>query len=82
MGIQHLMKVKKFFHIKFAWRLLTVENMWNKFFKAKYVNSKHLSQLKPKQTNSWFWIKCCSRLMVNAALRFVKGTYPFGLTIG
>lgn len=41
-----------------------MKNLWTKFFKAKYVKFEHLSQLKPKPTDSHFW-KSILRVLVN-----------------
>lgn len=44
MGIRDLNKIKKSLHMKFVWRLLTVDNLWARFLKAKYVKPRISSQ--------------------------------------
>lgn len=37
--IKDLNDVKKFFHMKFFWRIMMVDNLYTQFFKVKYVKS-------------------------------------------
>ncbi|KAJ0088691.1 hypothetical protein Patl1_32423 [Pistacia atlantica] len=37
LGIRNFHEVQRALHMKFAWRLVTVDNLWTKFFRAKYV---------------------------------------------
>lgn len=41
--IKELGDVIRSFQMKFAWRLMTVNNLWTNFFKAKYLKLGHLA---------------------------------------
>lgn len=55
LGLRKFVHVQRSFHMKFAWRLLTLDNLWTRFFKAKYVKSGHLALAKHTPACSWFW---------------------------
>ncbi|KAJ0095449.1 hypothetical protein Patl1_15066 [Pistacia atlantica] len=42
LGIQNFHEVQMSLHMKFAWRLVTVDNLWTRFFRAKYVKHGHI----------------------------------------
>lgn len=54
-GTKDLSDVKKSFHMKFVWRLMTIDNIWSILFKAKYVKSSHLATSNPTPIGSQFW---------------------------
>lgn len=54
-GVHDLSEVQKAFFMKFAWRLLTMDNLWTQFFLAKYVKNDHIWNTKPTQVGSRFW---------------------------
>ncbi|KAJ0103257.1 hypothetical protein Patl1_03683 [Pistacia atlantica] len=41
--------------MKFAWRLVTVDNLWTKFFHAKYVKHSHIFFAETRRNASRFW---------------------------
>lgn len=42
-GVRNLEEVQSSLFMKFGWNLLTTENLWTKFFKAKYVKLGHVA---------------------------------------
>lgn len=54
--------IKKALHIKFAWRLISEDNLWAKFFKAKYMKDDHLTYAKPQLMGSRFWKAICKMI--------------------
>ncbi|KAF5472990.1 hypothetical protein F2P56_009642 [Juglans regia] len=55
LGIRDLVEVEKSLHMKFVWRMLTVDNLWTIFFKARYLkNGQHLREVNPNK-GSRFW---------------------------
>lgn len=58
-GVRDMGDIKKALHMKFAWRLLSKENLWTKFFKAKYAKGEHLTCAKPRLVGSRFWKAIC-----------------------
>ncbi|XP_057965296.1 uncharacterized mitochondrial protein AtMg00310-like [Malania oleifera] len=55
LGVCDFGEVQKSLHMKFAWRLMTLDNLWTKFFRAKYVKQGHISMVVPKDSSSRFW---------------------------
>ncbi|XP_042980090.1 uncharacterized protein LOC122310271 [Carya illinoinensis] len=53
-GIQNLDEIQKALHMKFAWRLLTTNSLWSRFFKAKYIKQNHVFVVNPNKGSS-FW---------------------------
>lgn len=47
-------------HLKFASQLISKNNLWTKFFKAKYVKDEHWTYVKPRPIGSRFWKVICN----------------------
>lgn len=45
----------KVLHMKFSWHILSKENLWTKFFKAKYMKGAHLISTAKKPMGSRYW---------------------------
>lgn len=41
--------------MKFPWRLLTIDNLWSQFFKAKYLKAGHVATVCASLTTSRLW---------------------------
>lgn len=54
-GVKDIQEVQKAFFIEFAWRLLLVDNLWTKFFLAKYVQNRHICSINQPPVRSRFW---------------------------
>lgn len=55
LGVRDLSEAQKAFFMKFAGRLLTMQNLWIQFFLAKYVKKDHIRNAKPIKAGSHFW---------------------------
>lgn len=44
-GIRELEDIQTSLHMKYAWKVLTSQDIWASFFHAKYVGDKHVSLL-------------------------------------
>ncbi|KAJ0074622.1 hypothetical protein Patl1_37562 [Pistacia atlantica] len=55
LGIRNFHEVQRSLHMKFAWRLVTVDNLWTKFFCAKYVKHGHIFFAETRRNASRFW---------------------------
>ncbi|TXG69366.1 hypothetical protein EZV62_004301 [Acer yangbiense] len=55
LGLRDLKDVQKSFLMKFAFRLLTSNNLWSDFFRAKYCRNDHILVRKGRPTDSRFW---------------------------
>lgn len=55
LGLREFANVQRSFHMKFAWRILVVDNLWTLFFKTKYVRHGHLLLAKNTTACSRFW---------------------------
>lgn len=65
--------------MKFAWRLLTVDNVWTRFF-AKYAKAVHLSKAKARPTDSRVWKAICQVLLEvydNCCVKVHEGNISF-----
>lgn len=54
-GVRDFFEVQKALYLKFAWRLLTMDNLWTRFFMAKYLRKKHFMEVSAKASDSHFW---------------------------
>ncbi|KAF5468900.1 hypothetical protein F2P56_013011 [Juglans regia] len=54
-GMRNFDEVQRSLHMKFAWRLLTVDNLWTKFFRAKFVKHGHIFMAESRRNASRFW---------------------------
>ncbi|TXG59223.1 hypothetical protein EZV62_013796 [Acer yangbiense] len=55
LGLRDLKDVQKSLLMKFAFRLLTSNNLWSDFFRAKYCRNDHILVRKGRPTDSRFW---------------------------
>jgi hypothetical protein len=53
-GIRNIMDVYSSLQSKFAWKFLSEDTLWSRFFKAKYVKNQHFS-LVDSSKGSRFW---------------------------
>ncbi|GLT71798.1 hypothetical protein SLA2020_437910 [Shorea laevis] len=53
-GIRNIMEVYSSLQSKFAWKFLSEDTLWSRFFKAKYVKNQHIS-LVDSSKGSRFW---------------------------
>jgi hypothetical protein len=53
-GIRNIMDVYSSLQSKFAWKFLSEDTLWSRFFKAKYVKNQHIS-LVDSSKGSRFW---------------------------
>lgn len=42
LGLHNFEQVQSSMQIKFAWRLMFMDNLWTNLFKAKYIKQSHL----------------------------------------
>lgn len=68
--IKDLHDVKKAFHKKFEWRLLTVENLWTRFFQVKYIKAGHLAINSSSAMGSQLW-----KEIINVFPNFYENVY-------
>lgn len=73
-GIRDMQNVKRAFHMMFSWRLLTVDNLWTRFFRVNYIKTDHLER-NYKLKYSRMFIKICM-------LKLEWGRYPSSMIIG
>ncbi|KAG2411216.1 hypothetical protein I3760_Q020700 [Carya illinoinensis] len=79
-GVRDLAKVQKSFHMKFAWRLMAVDNLWTRFFKAKYFRHGHMAVVTPSQNDSRFWklvLKVFPEVYENMYVKIREGKASF-----
>lgn len=53
-GVRDLSDIKRSLHIKISRRLLLKDNLWNAFFRAKYIKGDHLICTPPNTKVSIF----------------------------
>lgn len=66
--------------MKFFWRHMMVENLWTRFFKAKYVKSFHMDTTRPNPIGSPFWkaiLKVFLQVYENSCIKIYKGKASF-----
>ncbi|XP_035540358.1 uncharacterized protein LOC118344262 [Juglans regia] len=80
LGMKDLKEVQKSLHMKFAFRILSSNNLWSDFFRAKYIRHSHFSTYKVKPTDSRFWrslVKVLPEVMDNVKVLVRGGNASF-----
>ncbi|XP_035546552.1 uncharacterized protein LOC118348611 [Juglans regia] len=80
LGMKDLKEVQKSLHMKFAFRILSSNNLWSDFFRAKYIRHSHFSTYKVKPTDSRFWrsiVKMLPEVMDNVNVLVRGGNASF-----
>lgn len=71
--------------MKFAWHLLTIDNLWTKFFRAKYIKTGHLCTTYLISVGSRIWkaiLEELPRFMRIVSSKFEMAVLLSGLTGG
>lgn len=77
-GIQDVGEVRKVLHLKLAWRILSIDNLWSQFYKAKYIEQGHLVNTKSMPTESSLWkaiLKLVLEVYENSCIKLKKETF-------
>ncbi|KAF8406683.1 hypothetical protein HHK36_008774 [Tetracentron sinense] len=53
LNLRNSLEVQRALHMKFAWRLMSGESLWNKFFQAKYVKKGHVALASDNGSRFW-----------------------------
>ncbi|KAF8365142.1 hypothetical protein HHK36_032850 [Tetracentron sinense] len=53
LNLRNSLEVQRALHMKFAWRLMSGDSLWNKFFQAKYVNKGHVALASDNDSRFW-----------------------------
>lgn len=53
-GVRNFAEVQKDLHMKFVWHLLSLDNLWTRFFKEKYLKGKLFLETNGKNPDSMF----------------------------
>ncbi|KAJ0086550.1 hypothetical protein Patl1_07518 [Pistacia atlantica] len=80
LGIRNFHEVQRALHMKFAWRLVTVDNLWTKFFRAKYVKHGHIFLAETRRNASRFWksiMKVFPEVAENVLVKVREGSSSF-----
>lgn len=80
LGIWGLNEIQKSLHMKYAWRLMAIDNLWARFFQAEYVKHGHISLANKNQPCSWFWksiLKVFPLLWDNVTWKIKVGNVSF-----
>ncbi|KAJ0103213.1 hypothetical protein Patl1_06269 [Pistacia atlantica] len=80
LGIRNFHEVQRSLHMKFAWRLVTIDNLWTKFFWAKYVKHDHIFLAETSRNASRFWksiMKVVPDLAENVLVKVSEGSSSF-----
>ncbi|KAJ0094336.1 hypothetical protein Patl1_15029 [Pistacia atlantica] len=80
LGIRNFHEVQRALHMKFAWRLVTVDNLWTKFFRAKYVKQGHIFLAETRRNASRFWksiMKVFPEVAENVLVKVREGSSSF-----
>ncbi|KAG2724529.1 hypothetical protein I3760_01G021900 [Carya illinoinensis] len=67
-GIRDFDEVQTSLHMKFAWKVMTGDELWSQLFHAKYIGDKYVSLLDPKK-GTRFWkmvVKCMLVVLDNS----------------
>lgn len=84
-GIKDLNDIKKAFHMKFVWCLITDNILWSNFFNAKYLRTSHFAIAKITPFGSRFWkavLKVFPEVYANIHVRLEKERHFSGMTSG
>lgn len=84
-GLRDFSEVQSSLHMKFEWRLLSIDNLWTQFFKAKYIKHGHIVLASTSNTRSRFWksiSQVVPEVLDNSKWRVREGISSFGLIIG
>lgn len=79
-GVRDIWEVQKAFFIEFARRLLSVDNLWTKFFLAKYVQNRHICSINQPPVRSRFWkaiLKVLPKVYENCYVTIWDGKFSF-----
>lgn len=80
-GVRDFSEVQKAKHMKFAWRLLPMDNLWTRFFKAKYFRNRHVMEVYAKASYSRFWksmVRVMPEVLENMHVWVREGNASFG----
>ncbi|KAG2713072.1 hypothetical protein I3843_04G149000 [Carya illinoinensis] len=80
LGVRDFVEVQKALHMKFAWRLLSLDNLWTSFFKAKYLKEGHFFETTSRNSGSMFWKSICSVMPMvkeHMVVKVQKGAVSF-----
>ncbi|KAG2668049.1 hypothetical protein I3760_15G142300 [Carya illinoinensis] len=80
LGIRDFNEMQRGMHMKLVWRLITMDNLWAWFFRAKYVRDGNLVLAASKEIGSRLWkamMQVFPEVHENTRVRIKEGNVPF-----